>query len=151
MPYKPNTAGPSAFEKMHQFIWVAAASSAFTFANLFMGIDNMVTTVLFCFSIGGILGVAFNDQTDEYLQAMANTGKRWVLVALVLFLMAHVLELTYDLGHTAGEALADPDGAPSAAAGSRLRIDAITLGKGLTFAFYAGYAFSWVKDRWGDA
>ncbi|MEL7217777.1 MAG: hypothetical protein AAGK01_05015, partial [Pseudomonadota bacterium] len=120
------------------------------FINAFVGWDNIVMAILFGASVGGLIVAFFANRADEYFQTMLNTGMRWVMLVLALGLFAAFLLNIFDVSYSVGFTFASSEEARSEGSPFRYFHDANVLGTGLMVVFYAGYAFAWAKDRWGN-
>ncbi|WP_086607508.1 hypothetical protein [Erythrobacter donghaensis] len=148
MPYKPNTVGER--ERSNQFVvlWFSVGGAVFSFANLFIGMDNMLSAVAFGSMAGGPLSVAFGTHADEYLQSLLKTGLRWMSAVLGVYLVALFILASGDVANELGYAFGGGGAQREAVGIEALAMNGLTVAIALTLAFYAGFAFQWLRDRW---
>lgn len=147
MPYKPGGIGEA--ERSNQFVvlWFSVGGAVFSFVNLFIGMDNMLSAIAFGSMAGGPLSAAFGNRADEYLQSLMKTGLRWMSAALGVYLVVLFILASGDVANELGFMLAN-DGAPRQAGGVKMvAMNGLTVAIALSLAFYAGFAFQWLRDR----
>ena len=150
MPYDPTAPDTYELSKVYQTIWISAAASIPTFINAFIGWDNILMAILFGASVGGLIVAFFGNRADEYFQTMINTGMRWVMLVLALGLFTAFLLNIFDISYSTGFLFAAGEAERPEVSTYQYFQDANVLGTGLMITFYAGYAFAWCKERWGE-
>jgi len=157
MPYKPNQIGEEERSSAYKYIWPACVSSLVSFANAFMGYDNILVAIAWGFTIGGLGIAAYGANTDEFLRSRLEVAMRFAIGTLAVYLFANWLINVADIAHSAGYALTSeetPSGTPKFA---QFWTDAQTLASFITVAFFAGYVFAVLREgplsarKWGQA
>ena len=151
MPYDP--AAPDERERSfyYNFIWLGIAGTVFWTANLFVGMDNMLSSILFGAMAGGPLSAGLGNRADEYFRSLCGVGMRWASAALGIYLVGLFLLANGDVAHDFGYWLASSEMRPSNDPMQPAIFDSRVLAVGLAFMFYAGYVFAWARDRFGRA
>lgn len=151
MPYKPHAPDKTDRSRNYTLIWFGSASAPFTFVNLFIGMDNLLVVVAYGGMAGGLLQSALGLSGDEYFRSLCGVGHRWAIAALGFFLMVLFVLGNGEIAHNAGYWMAAGETKPD---GSSIRVpfmeNAIVLSVLVSLAFYAGYAFAWLRDRAAD-
>jgi len=151
MAYDPNSITESDRSLQYSMMWVGAGGAIFSTANLFAGMDNMLSAIAFGAMAGGPLSVAFGSRADEYLGSLINVGLRWMCAALGVYLMVLFLIATGDVANELGFWLASGDSRADEPAIRALAVNGLTATIALSLAFYAGYAFAWIRDKVGES
>ncbi|MEL6539941.1 MAG: hypothetical protein AAFQ34_00890, partial [Pseudomonadota bacterium] len=128
-------------------IWVGAAGAVFSAANLFIGMDNVLSAMAYGAMAGGPLSVAFSRRPDEYLTSLLRVGLRWLSAALGVYLMLYFWIARGDVANELGYWLADGETRYNASAFAQVATNGTNALMALALAFYAGFAFVWVRDR----
>lgn len=147
MPYDPQAIDQSDRERSYYMVWAGAACSLLTFANAFLGWDNLLTALALGGAVGGLLIGVLAYRTDDYFRSMADVGLRWAVFVIAFYLLAAFLLEVMDIAYSAGAALSNPEGEPETRHFALFWTDARTLAAATAVAFHAGYAFAWAKNR----
>ncbi len=147
MPYKPNAVGETERSNQYVALWFGVGGAAFSFANLFIGMDNMLSAMAFGAMAGGPLSGAFTTYTDEYLKSLMSTGLRWMGAVLGAYLVALFILASGDVANELGYAFGGGGAQHDAVGIGALAMNGLTVAIVLTLAFYAGFAFQWLRDR----
>jgi hypothetical protein len=148
MPYKSHSPDSVDRSRNYVLIWFGGASALFTFVNLFIGMDNLLVVMAYGGMAGGLLQSVLGLSGDEYFRSLCSVGHRWAIVALGVFLMVLFISANGEIAKSAGAWLASGE---ARATGAPIRVpfleNAIFLSVLVSLAFYAGYAFAWLRDR----
>ncbi|MDP4605114.1 MAG: hypothetical protein NWS68_03045 [Erythrobacter sp.] len=147
MPYKPYTPAEVDRSYAYKYAWFSAACTVFSFANLFIGMDNMLSAMAFGAMAGGPLSVAFGAKADEYFQSLMKTGLRWMSAVLGAYLVALFILASGDVANELGYVFGGGGAQREAVGVAALALNGLTVAIVLTLAFYAGFAFQWLRDR----
>lgn len=148
MPYEPYSSEPADPSRNYGWIWFGSACALFTFANLFVGMDNLLAVIAYSGMAGGLLQSALGPSGDEYFRSLCSVGNRWAIAALGFFLMLALLPEIGEVAHKAGLWPSSGEANPSEASIQMpFQENAIILSVLVSLAFYAGYAFAWLRDR----
>jgi hypothetical protein len=149
MPFKPGAIDESDRSNQYRMMWVGAGGAIFSFANLFIGMDNMLSAMAYGAMAGGPLSVAFGSRADEYLRSLMDTGLRWMSAVLGAYLMVLFILASGDVAGRLGYAFGS--GATRAPSGATALIatDGLVVAFLLSLVFYVGFAFQWLCDRRG--
>lgn len=147
MPYAPNTPNETDRSFVYHATWFGLAGSLITAANLFIGMDNMVSAISFGAMAGGPLSAALERRADEYYRSLANMGFRWMAVTLAAYLIALFIIANGDVASDLGFWFASGE-LPERASSTRLiATNGIVGATILSLAYYAGYTFAWARDQ----
>jgi len=146
MPYKPNQVGETERSNSYRYMWGASAGSVVSFANAFLGYDNILFAIAWGFTIGGLLIAAIGTQADEFLRARLEVAMRFAVGALALYLFANWIVNIADVAHSAGYALSSEETLSSTGYFPQYWTDAQTLASFAALAFYAGYGFAVLRE-----
>jgi hypothetical protein len=151
MPYNPQAIGESDRSNQYRMMWVGAGGALFSFANLFVGMDNVLSAMAYGAMAGGPLSVAFGSRADEYLRSLMDTGLRWMSAVLGGYLMVLFVLASGDVANRWGYALGSGESRAPSGVTELIAMDGLLVAFSLSLVFYAGYAFQWVRDRFDGA
>lgn len=144
MPYEPNMPSESDKANAYTYSWAGFAATPVALAAHLLDISNMLTIICFGAAIGGYLSSVLSSRTDEYFQALAKMGHRFVagfvcVYLLAMFFITDIADAAFSIGYmvTAGE---EPVRRTTGLFGELL--DAKLLGLSILFAYYSGFAFA---------
>lgn len=147
MPYKPGAIGETDRSYRYRMMWVGAGGALFSFANLFIGMENLLSSMAYGAMAGGPMSVAFRSNADEYLMSLLETGMRWMSTALGAYLIVLFLIASGDVANSWGYALGSGEARAASGATAWIATDGFFVAFSLSLVFYAGYTFQWVRDR----
>lgn len=149
MTYDPKQ--PSVTERGFQYtaMWIGLGGTVFTLANLFIGMDNILSAMAFGAMAGGPLSFAFSNHPDEYLRSLMQVGLRFMCGVLGLYLMALFFLASGDVSNSFGFWLGSGETQEPQGSIAIIATNALTAVSALSLAFYSGFAFAWLRDRIG--
>ncbi|MCH2486368.1 MAG: hypothetical protein MK010_01300 [Erythrobacter sp.] len=151
MPYDPTAPDERERSFHYNFIWLGIAGTVFWTANLFVGMDNMLSAIFYGAMAGGPLSAGFGNRADEYFRSLCGMGMRWACAALGVYLIALFILANGDVARNLGYWLASGEMRQSTDPMQPAIFDSRIFAVGLAFMFYAGYVFAWARDRFGPA
>lgn len=147
MPYKPGAIGETDRSYRYRMMWVGAGGALFSFANLFIGMENFLSAVAYGAMAGGPISVAFKTISDEYLMSLLQTGMRWMSTALGAYLAVLFFLASGDVANAWGYALGSGESRAPSGVSALIATDGLLVALSLSLVFYAGYAFQWARDQ----
>lgn len=150
MAYEPNAPDEKERSYHYSLIWLSACGTLFWVANIFIGMDNMLSAIFFGAMVGGPAMAAFPSRTDEYFRSLCNVAMRWMCGALAIYLCILFLVANGDLAYQAGYYLASGETGVRRSSALLATLDSRTLAIGLALAFHGGYTFAWAHDKIGS-
>lgn len=146
MPYTPYTATEVSRSYAYRSAWVSAACSVVILPLYLTGFDGIFYGWIFGGAVGGVLASVFTGRADDYFRSLCAVGHRWVMFALVAYMLAGWLVWTIDIAHPAGRGLL----AKSSTDAPSVFFDGHLFAIGLAIIYHAGYGFQWARDHFGS-
>lgn len=135
MPYKPFAVDERQKSQSFRTIWLGAAGSlAALLLRIFMP-QLPTPAILIGFPVGGLLASALAWQSDDYFRALCAMGHKFMAAFLAIYTFAAWM------------------GENFVPAGSLRWLDGLIIMDGYFIAlctmtaFYTGYAYAWLRDR----
>ena len=110
--------------------------------------DLRWTTLGYGVMIGGLINGAMSYKSDDYFRAQCFVGMTWSIALVALYLCALLLLALSDIAFVAGYRMTsggETERIPMSAAG--YANDATLLAMLVSLAFYSGFAFAMLRDR----
>ena len=148
MPFDPSAPTPESRGLQFGIMYLALIMTILCIGQYL--VDPDLGWVFFGYGIviGGLINAAFAYRSDDYFRAQCFVGMSWSIafltIYLVFLLFLHIADFTYVAGFRAGQ-----DGEmvriPMGFAG--YANDASLLAMLIALAFYSGFAFAMLRDR----
>lgn len=151
MPYNPGAIDESDRSNQYRMMWIGAGGALFSFANLFVGMDNILSAMAYGAMAGGPLSVAFGSRADEYLRSLVDTGLRWMSAVLGGYLMVLFILASGDVANRWGYALGSGESRAPSGVTELIAMDGLVVAFSLSLGFYAGFAFRYCRDHFTAA
>lgn len=148
MPYDPHAPTPESRNLQFVIMYVALIMTTLCIAQYL--VDPDLDWVFFGYGIliGGLINAAFAYRSDDYFRAQCFVGMSWSIaflaIYLIFLLLLHIADFTYVSGFRStqdGEMVRIPMGFAGYAN------DASLLAMLIALAFYSGFAFAMLRDR----
>ena len=150
MAFDPQSPSELDRSRAHAIVWSGSACALLTFANLFVGMNNMLVVLAYGGAAGGMLHAALSRSTDEHVARLCTTGWRTMGAGLGIYLVAAFIMANGQFANSAGYWLSSGTMPPSRQLISDPGLqEPMVLAVLLATLFYAGFAFAWLRDRFG--
>lgn len=148
MPYDPHAPTPESRNLQFAIMWIGLIMTVLCIGLYLWVPDLRWTTFGYGIMIGGLINGALSYRSDDYFRAQCFVGMSWALVLLAVYLFVLLILSVSDIAFVTGYRMV-ADGRveriPMNAAG--FANDASLLAMLLALAFYSGFAFAMLRDR----
>ncbi|MEL7706833.1 hypothetical protein AAG593_08035 [Citromicrobium bathyomarinum] len=148
VPYDPNALTAEGRSFQFTIMWLGLVTTIACLIQYFLFPDLLWLNIGYGIMMGALGNAVFSYGSDDYFRAQCYVGMSWSIAVLALYLLVLTILRVSDIAFVSGyRAVADGEveRIPMTAAG--YANDASLLAMLLALAFYAGFAFAMLRDR----
>ena len=148
MPYDPHAPTPESRNLQFAVMWVGLIMMVLCLGHYLCDPDLRWTTLGYGIMIGGLINGALSYRSDDYFRAQCFVGMSWSIGLVAVYLFFLLILSVSDIAVVAGYRMTshgETERFPMSAAG--FANDATLLSMLVSLAFYLGFAFAMLRDR----
>jgi len=148
MPYDPNALTVESRNFQFKIMWLGLLTTIGCVVQYFVAHDLLWLNIGYGIMIGGLTNAMLSYRSDDYFRAKCHVGMSWSLGLLAIYLFVLTILRVSDIAFVTGyRAVADGEVERIAMNPAGYANDASLLAMLLALAFYSGFAFAMLRDR----